>query len=480
MGRTYTAPGAELLDKEIDKYVMLTVEHSNDPLKTYIALHSGNSIPDWQKKGDMFADWIAESNVKYLARVAAAYEWKTNNPTYSPKKDGKPPEVPFPIDDINRRAEELLNDPVFKKHIMLQKDGGEVLDAAELNKQLVDSPDAMVKALIDPITGDLTREEQIAALTELRSMGDILDHCNGAHEKYKNFFFALKDLGRLDFSKIDRGELDEFIQLKGSNYVASDRNVPELLALTITAAYKDAGGKAVILKEQYDRSVRIMRQHLATESLIAEYSQEDKRQGLVGVNAGDKLRGEFDDKARNVTRQIEEDKKDLGNIYNMSDDELKKAITEHRAKLKQQEQELNDKLKLGVAQKEEQNQKTRSEKEDERDKELGKRAGEHIKAALKTDFEPEDLPARQKDDDALHTGKLSDRLLEKPEPEQQIDVTEVKNEQKRIQNEANEFNKTVKQTELGGRQAHVMHGAGKPLASRRFFAMDQTIRRAYK
>ena len=245
-------------------------------------------------------------------------------------------------------------------------------------------------------------------------------------------------------------ELNEFIQLKGSNYVASDRNVPELLALTITAAYKDESGKAVMLKEQYDRSVRIMRQHLATDPLIAEYSQEDKRKELVGVNAGDKLRREFDVKAKNVTQEIEaQNKKDLGNIYNMSEDELKDAITEHRAKLKQQEQELKGKIEKGVAQKDEQNRKTRSEKEDERDKELGRKAGEKIKTAYNINFDSEDAPKKQKDDDALHTGKLSDRMLEKPEPEQQIDVKGAKTALKENEEERKNFENTVKQSELG-------------------------------
>lgn len=468
MGRTYTAPGAELLDKEIDKYVMLTVEHSNDPLKTYIALHSGNSIPDWQKKGDMFADWIAESNVKYLARVAAAYEWKTNNPTYAPKKDGKPPEVPFPIDDINRRAEELLNDPVFKKHIMLQKDGGEVLDAADLNKQLVDSPDAMVKALIDPITGDLTREEQIAALTELRSMGDILDHCNGAHEKYKNFFFALKDLGRLDFSKIDRGELGAKLkQIQSITEKSMEKRYTRMLwkakneqfdqALDVLAILKKTGKPSPFAKwadglvEDVNRArdnTFFKQPHVTLEgrdldktakrlARVRKVVSTSESNTLIGI-AEKQLRKQ--PRASSVTPATK--------LPKLPKDTKPEETIDLAAKKKELDEFIQ--LKQGVAQKEEQNQKTRSEKEDERDKELGKRAGEHIKGALKTDFEPEDLPARQKDDDALHTGKLSDRLLEKPEPEQQIDVTEVKNEQKRIQNEANEFNKTVKQTELGG------------------------------
>ena len=213
--------GAEVLDKEIDKYVMHTVENSNDPLKTYIALHSGNSVPMWQERGDEFADWIAETNVKYLACVAAAYEWKTKNPDYAPKAKDKPLAVPFPIEAINTRAEELLNDPVFKKYVMTETDGKEIVNGKALHKLLEESPDKVVSAIIDPITNDLTREEQIAALTELRDMGDILDHCNGAHEKYKNFFFALKDLGRLDFSKMGRGELG--VKLKEIQTITESR-----------------------------------------------------------------------------------------------------------------------------------------------------------------------------------------------------------------------------------------------------------------
>lgn len=500
------------LNERIEKGIQKTVQNAKDPLKTYIALHSGHNVPSDQQRSysDTEGMFIEKSNCKLeaLSRVAAAYKWKAEHPDYQPGQG-----IPFPIDEINESAKKILaEDKVFFNltHTKMQF-GSKVVDVVDdvAVQNLLLSPKQLAKPYVEPESYGLSAEEQIEALKKLRELGDVMDSCRGALDKYKNFYFGLKDLGLKDiesmsprergeelnkilnlteqamqgrmtrcFSRVKneqfeqaldalailrnagspspfekrvdslvkqtndlrtnriwifkqqpvslegrslentakrlarmrkverskqsdnvialtekqlgkatradavlnaapdaaklpkppkdmgrqgwldlselKGKITEFYNLKGDNLNASARRVPEMLALTITAAYKSEDGKIIVDKQLYERNVRVMQQHLASEPLVSDYAKEQKREELKNApNGCKKLRQEFDAKSAEINRTIDDqEKKEQGDIYGMSDEQVRDMLNKRHEDLKKEKaerrKELHEQVKSGT------------------------------------------------------------------------------------------------------------------------------------
>ena len=498
------------LNERIEKGIKKTVQNAKDPLKTYIALHSGSNVPSDQQRyyDDTEGKFVEKSNCKLeaLSRVAAAYKWKAEHPDYKPGD-------PFPIDEINESAKKILaEDKVFFKLTHKKVPfGSKVVDVVDdvAVQNLLLSPKQLAKPYVEPESYGLSAEEQIETLKKLRELGDIMDTCRGALDKYKNFYFGLKDLGLKDiesmsprergeelnkilnlteqamqgrmtrcFSRVKneqfeqaldalailrnagspspfekrvdslvkqtndlrtnriwifkqqpvslegrslentakrlarmrkversrqsdnvialtekqlgkatradavlnaapdaaklpklpkdmgregwldlselKGKITEFYNLKGDNLNASARRVPEMLALTITAAYKSEDGKIFVDRQLYERNVRVMQQHLASEPLVSDYAKEQKREELKNApNGCKKLRQEFDAKSVEINRTIDDqEKKEQGDIYGMSDEQVRDMLNKRHEDLKKEKaerrKELHEQVKSGT------------------------------------------------------------------------------------------------------------------------------------
>lgn len=131
-------------------------------------------------------------------------------------------------------------------------------------------------------------------------------------------------------------EIRSFLQSGGYDYSSSSARVPEMLALTITPAYRK-NGEIVLDEAQYQRNVRVMKQHLAAVDLVREYSDEKKREELrtnENANKCGQLRQQFDEKERAINARIEaQDQKERGAVWKMSAEEERQYLNNERLKL---------------------------------------------------------------------------------------------------------------------------------------------------
>ena len=91
-------------------------------------------------------------------------------------------------------------------------------------------------------------------------------------------------------------------------------------------------------------NVRVMKQHLATGELVGEYSNEIKRDILQkNANPNSQIRTEFNAKNKVLTNQIQkEDKAQLGDVWNVPDEELKEMIRVHKQTLARKNADQSD------------------------------------------------------------------------------------------------------------------------------------------
>ena len=131
-------------------------------------------------------------------------------------------------------------------------------------------------------------------------------------------------------------EIQSFLQSGGYNYAGSNARVPEMLALTITPAYRK-NGEIVLDEAQYQRNVRVMKQHLAAVDLVREYSYEQKRgmlQANKNANKCGQLRLEFNEKERAINAQIEaQDQKERGAVWKMTAQEERQYLNDEHLKV---------------------------------------------------------------------------------------------------------------------------------------------------
>ncbi|MBR6120668.1 MAG: hypothetical protein IKQ04_10165 [Oscillospiraceae bacterium] len=124
-------------------------------------------------------------------------------------------------------------------------------------------------------------------------------------------------------------QITSFLAQGGYHFSDSNARVPEMLALTITPAYRK-DGEIVLDEAQYQRNVRVMKQHLATAELVREYSDQEKRTKLrdhPNANKCGQLRQEFNDKERSINAQIEAmDQHERGLVWKLTDKELQELM----------------------------------------------------------------------------------------------------------------------------------------------------------
>ena len=131
-------------------------------------------------------------------------------------------------------------------------------------------------------------------------------------------------------------QIRSFLESGGYNFNDSNARVPEMLALTITPAYKQ-NGEIVLDEAQYQRNVRVMKQHLAAVDLVREYSEDQKRTQLrqhENANKCGQLRLEFNEKEQVINDQIEaQDQQQMGQNYKLTDEEVRQKINDQRLQI---------------------------------------------------------------------------------------------------------------------------------------------------
>ena len=224
-----------------------------------------------------------------------------------------------------------------------------------------------------------------------------------------------KDMGRqswLDLSEL-KGKIAEFYDLKGDNLNASARRVPEMLALTITAAYKSEDGKIVVDRQIYERNVRVMHQHLASEPLVSDYALEKNREQLKeSPNGCQKLRKEFDAKSAEINKQIDDqEKKEQGDVYGMSDDEVRRMLNQRHEDLKKDKVKIEKELHEQIATATRELIESHDEKFDKREEATLNKLRENLLGSG-------DKPQERVKDAEDRLDKLSQSKKEQPEPQQ--------------------------------------------------------------
>ena len=152
-----------------------------------------------------------------------------------------------------------------------------------------------------------------------------------------------------------RKDFNNFLTTRDKDYAAASKRVPEMLALTITPAYQYYN-TIVVDKAEYERNVRVMRQHLASGVLVQEYSDGEKRKGLKNHAEETRcgvLRQEFNEKDQLIRAHIQQlDRKALGKEYEYGEEGAEKLkLLEKEIKLNPDEQKLLEKLQKDFGQK---------------------------------------------------------------------------------------------------------------------------------
>jgi|GEM_PF-3548245 len=97
-----------------------------------------------------------------------------------------------------------------------------------------------------------------------------------------------------------------------------------------------------------------MQQHLASEPLVSDYAKEQKREELKNApNGCQKLRQEFDAKSAEINKTIDDqEKKEAGDVYGMSDEQVRDMLNKRHEDLKKEkaerQKELHEQVKAGT------------------------------------------------------------------------------------------------------------------------------------
>ena len=117
-------------------------------------------------------------------------------------------------------------------------------------------------------------------------------------------------------------------------------DIPKMVAMSHTFAYKDSKGNAVMNSEEYEKNINLAKKFNPTGKLIEKYTDGDKRKELMsGENP---FKTVYDDFKSEVDKHLQEynaeEAKELGAAYKVSDE-----IIAQKIKLRHQKR-VTDKL----------------------------------------------------------------------------------------------------------------------------------------